>query len=135
VSAVDIALPRIKEEEGYRGRMYTDTEGNASLGYGLNISAGMSEYAASALLTAQLQEIDHSLNAYSWYGSLDAIRQSVLLDIAFNAGVNGLLKFPKMLAALAAKDWGTAANECRVTNPELAGRYQRLSRILLTGET
>jgi hypothetical protein len=57
------------------------------------------------------------------------------LDIAFNAGVNGLLKFPKMLAALAAKDWGTAANECRVTNPELAGRYQRLSRILLTGET
>ncbi len=40
-----------------------------------------------------------------------------------------------LLAALAAKDWGTASNECRVTNPELAGRYERLARILLTGET
>ena len=135
MSAVDIALPRIKTEEGYRGRIYTDTEGHQTIGYGFNLDAGLPEYAAAALLTAQLQELDHSLNAYAWYGGLDAIRQSVLIDIAFNSGINGLLRFPHMLAALAAKDWGTAANECRVTNPELAGRYERLARILLNGDT
>jgi lysozyme len=135
MSAVDIALPRIKGEESYRGRIYTDSEGKATIGYGFNLTAGISEFSANALLVAQLEEIDHALNAYSVYGNLDAIRQSVLIDIAFNAGVEGLLKFPRMLAALAAKDWATAANECRVTNPELAGRYERLARILLTGET
>jgi GH24 family phage-related lysozyme (muramidase) len=39
--------------------------------------------------------------------------QEALFDMAYNLGVGGLLKFPKMLAACAAGDWETAATECR----------------------
>jgi GH24 family phage-related lysozyme (muramidase) len=39
--------------------------------------------------------------------------QEALFDMAYNLGVRGLLKFPKMLAACAAGDWETAATECR----------------------
>ena len=33
--------------------------------------------------------------------------------MAYNLGVGGLMKFPKMLAVCAAGDWETAATECR----------------------
>jgi GH24 family phage-related lysozyme (muramidase) len=39
--------------------------------------------------------------------------QEALFDMAYNLGVGGLLKYPKMLAACAAGDWETAATECR----------------------
>jgi GH24 family phage-related lysozyme (muramidase) len=38
--------------------------------------------------------------------------QSALFDMAFNLGVGGLLGFHNLLAACAAGDWTTAANEC-----------------------
>lgn len=113
---------------------YLDTEGHRTIGYGFNIDAGMTERAASALLEAQVNELHGSLMGQSWYAGLDDARRCALLDIAFNAGVAGLLKFPRMLAAIGNRDWTTAAAECRVTNPELASRYSTLSQILLTGQ-
>jgi lysozyme len=133
MSTVDIALPRLQTEEGFRGAVYRDTEGHQTIGYGFNIDAGISRTAAAALLRAQAQELDSALNAYAWYSGLDAVRQSVCLDIAFNAGLGGLLKFPHMIAALENKDWQTAAEECRVTTPGLESRYANLAQILLTG--
>ena len=38
--------------------------------------------------------------------------QQALFDMAFNLGTAGLSKFPKMLAAVNAGDWETAAAEC-----------------------
>jgi len=133
MSAIDIVLPRLQTEEGFRSMPYKDTEGHLTLGYGFNVEAGITRPAALALMKAQVQELDGVLNGYTWYGTLDAVRQSVCLDIAFNAGIPGLLKFPHMIAALANKDWQKAADECRVTNLELAGRYSKLAQILLTG--
>jgi lysozyme len=133
MSAVDLALPRLKTEEGFRATKYTDTQGHSSIGYGFNIDAGISQIAAAALLGAQASERHAQLLAYPWYSGLDPVRQSVCLDIAFNDGIAGMLHFPHMIAALAKGDWATAAAECKVTNPELAGRYAALAQLLLTG--
>ena len=38
--------------------------------------------------------------------------QEALFDMAFNLGLNGLKKFPSMLAAVDAGEWETAAAEC-----------------------
>ena len=133
MTAVELALPRLKTEEGFRATKYTDTQGHLTIGYGFNIDAGVSQYAAGALLSAQASERHEQLLKLDWYAHLDAVRQSVCLDIAFNSGVNGLLHFPSMIAALAKGDWATAAAECKVVNPELAGRYAKLAQLLLTG--
>jgi lysozyme len=133
MSAIDSVLPRLKTEEGFRSRLYRDTEGHLTLGYGFNVEAGISERAAAALLNEQLAELHEILLRYSWYMALDPVRQGVCLDIAFNDGLHGLLAFPKMIAALAAKDWITAQSECHVQNPELKERYDTLAKILLTG--
>jgi lysozyme len=133
MSAIDAAFPRLRTEEGFRAHAYRDTEGHWTVGYGWNIDSGISQRAAAALLAAQLEELHETLAGYAWYAELDEIRQSVCLDIAFNDGLHGLLAFPKMIEALGRQAWVTAASECHVTNPELAERYDRLSKILLTG--
>lgn len=133
MSAVDLALPRLKTEEGFRATKYTDTQGHLTIGFGFDVDAGISQFAAGALLLAQAQERHQQLSGLAWYVQLDPVRQSVCLDIAFNSGVHGLLNFPHMIAALAKGDWATAAAECKVTNPELASRYAALAQLLLTG--
>lgn len=133
MTAIDSALPRLKTEEGFRSRVYRDTEGHATIGYGFNLDAGISQRAAAALLQEQLEELHETLSTYTWYSGLDPVRQGVCLDIAFNDGLHGLLGFPKMIAALAEKNWLTAQSECHVQNPELKERYDELATILLTG--
>ena len=135
MNAVDLVLPRLKTEEGFRATKYTDTEGHLTIGYGFNVDAGISPFAAGALLGAQAAERHQALMGFGWYASLDPVRQSVCLDIAFNGGLHSLLEFPHMIAALSRQDWASAAAECRVTNPELAGRYEKLAQLLLVGGT
>jgi GH24 family phage-related lysozyme (muramidase) len=130
MSAVDLAVPRLKAEEGYRRYTYTDITGNRTIGYGVNLEVGMSEPAAAALLRAQAEERHGLLMGYPWYAALDEVRQSACLDIDFNANIR---TFPRLIAALKAKDWAGAAQECQVKNVQLTARYQRLAQILLTG--
>lgn len=133
MSAVDAVFPRVATDEGFRARPYKDTRGNITLGYGFNVNAGITKYAAAALAKAQLEEADRALGIYQWYRELDTARQGVCLEIAFNDGISGLLHFPRMIAALSVKDWKTAAAECHVQEPELASRYAMLAHILLAG--
>jgi lysozyme len=134
VSAVDLAIPRLKVAEGFRSRVYTDTEGHKTIGYGCNLDAGLTQSAAEALLVAQADELHSAISAYGWYATLDPVRQSVCLEIAFNAGLSGLVSgFPRMIAAIGSQDWTTAAAECHVVNPELASRYAALAQLMLTG--
>lgn len=141
MNAIDVLMQRLATEEGERLKPYDDAtglpvvapKGNLSWGRGFNLmqcgSAGLFQSMETYLLTA----LDRQLKSYPWYINLDAVRQSVLLDIAYNSGLTGLLHFPHMLAAISRQDWASAATECHVENPALAGRYQALSQMLLTG--
>lgn len=135
MTAIDIAVPRLQTEEGFRSHAYRDTKGLETIGYGFNVQAGISKYAAAALLKAQVEEAHAALLKLPWYASLDPVRQSVCLDIDINEGEGGLLKFPLMIAALTRGDWEGAAVQCHVADPKLAGRYAALAKILLTGAT
>jgi GH24 family phage-related lysozyme (muramidase) len=130
MSAVDLALPRLEIEEGFRPLPYLDTNGLGTIGYGFCYTRGITKRAAAALLREQTAELHDALMGYSWYAGLDPVRQSVCLDIAINEGLGGLLHFPRMIAALTAKDWKTAAVECHVEDPKLAGRYSTLAQLL-----
>jgi lysozyme len=133
MSAVEIALPRLETEEGFRSTVYRDTNGLQTIGFGFCVDRGISRNAAAALLDAQVMELHTALLQYQWYAALDDNRQSVCLDIATNQGLHGLLNYPHMLAALAAHDWQVAASECTVKDPLLSARYAALAQILLTG--
>ncbi len=142
MSAVSVLLARLTTEEGERMRPYDDAtgtdvkapKGNLSWGRGFNLmqcgSSGLFDVMESYLVS----DIDHRLQAYSWYTGAGDVRGSVFLDIAYNGGLHDLLGYPHMLAAAAKGDWATAATECTDKDPKLdASRYAPLRALLLSG--
>lgn len=135
MSAVELAVAREQVSEGFRAQKYVDTTGHESIGYGFNIDAGITQTAALALLQAQTQEIATQLQTFRGFQGLDDMRASVLIELAFNLGVNGLLGFSRMLGAVASGDWQTACDELLNSQAarELPARYNALAQLLLTG--
>ncbi len=135
MSAVDLAVSRLKTEEGFRPAKYVDQVGKTTIGYGFNVDAGITQSAAAALLTAQVQDAAKALGAYVWFQGLDDARASVLLDLAINDGLGGLLHFVNMLAALARRDWQGAHDALLDSQAArmLPARYAALANILLNG--
>lgn len=135
MSAVDLAVAREKVSEGFRANKYPDPRGFESIGFGFNIDAGISRYAATALMIAQTQERADALAGFWWAKDLDDPRMSVVIEVAFNGGISGLLHYPKMLSAIGSKNWQAAHDELLDSDAarELPGRYSVLARILLTG--
>ena len=137
MSAEVIATLRLMGEEGFRGKKYLDPRGFETIGYGCNLDAGILEPEARALLAAQVATRSEALRAFRGYQGLDEVRASVLLDLAFNLGVNGLLGFSRMLNAVASGDWRTAHDELLASKAatQLPARYGTLAQLLLTGNT
>lgn len=101
----------IKKHEGLRLKPYTDTTGHMTIGYGCNLSAGITEAQASALLALKFNDILSELNKYSWFNTVNEARRAVLTDMAFNLGVDGLLEFHIMLECVSRGDYAGAASQ------------------------
>lgn len=71
----------------------------------------------------------------AWMG-LDAIRQEVLSDMAYQLGCAGLAGFQNMLAAIRAQNWQMAHDACIESKyaRQTQNRAQRNATILLTGQ-
>lgn len=135
VDVIELAVARLKSEEGFRSTAYRDSAGHLTIGFGFNVDAGISEFAAAALLAAQVSERETVLLNYPWYATCDPVRRSVLLDVAFNLGVTGLLKFHDMILAIGRQDWADARAELLDSKAarQLPQRYKLLADLLFTG--
>lgn len=137
---VTICATRLEGEEEFVSGLYDDANdlpitapvGHATIGFGCNVQAGWSLWLARGVLRLQIQERQQTLSNYGWYQSLSPARRSVMLDIAFNDGVGGLLSFHLMISAIADRNWPEVARQCHVKNPKLVKRYAALAQILLT---
>lgn len=126
------------KHEGFRDCVYTDTTGHLTIGYGHNLEARpISQNAGSLILDDDmlwfLQKLDHHLD---FFRDLDDARKSVLVDMAYNLGLNGLLQFDKMLNALREKDYSKAADEMLNSKwaIEVGERAEDNAYIIRTGE-
>ena len=135
MSAIDLATARLKSAEGFRGTAYRDIFSRLTIGYGFCVDAGILEPEAAALLAAQIATRATALQAFRGFQGLDEVRQSVLIELAVNLGVNGLLGFSRMLNAIASGDWQTAHDELLASKAatQLPARYGTLAQMLLTG--
>jgi lysozyme len=102
----------IARHEGRRLKPYTDTAGKLTIGYGRNLTDdGIVIDEAKFMLDNDVTTAIKECYAVQCFGSLDDDRQHVLIDMMFNLGPVKLLKFTKMLAAIEARDFKTAATE------------------------
>ena len=115
-------IAQVKRHEGLSLVPYRCPAGYLTIGYGHNIDAGngpdikeddrITEKEAEKLLELDLRAVGTSLDsALPGWRKLDEPRQSVILNMAFNLGVRGLMGFKKALAAVKAGDFENADSE------------------------
>jgi lysozyme len=116
---------------------YKCTGGKLTIGIGRNLDdRGITEEEADHLLSNDIDDFEDRLTReIPWMVGLDPIRQRVLIDMAFNLGVPGLLKFKRTLAAIRGKEYDRAAGMMLDSRwaTQVGQRAKRLSHMMATG--
>ncbi|TDO96677.1 glycoside hydrolase family protein [Marinomonas balearica] len=92
--------------EGMKTTPYLCSAGKLTIGVGRNLmDNGINVDEALYLLSNDIDEVQSQLeNHLPWISDLPENRKMVLINMAFNLGVGGLLTFKNMLAALKRHD-------------------------------
>jgi lysozyme len=124
--------------EGLRLKPYKDTVGKLTIGIGRNLTDnGITKIEALILLDNDIHEATKACEQHiPVFRSLDDVRQRVLIDMAFNMGIHGLLGFRATLAAITAGDYAKAADRMLESKwaEQVGRRAQRLALWMRTGE-
>lgn len=125
-------------EEGYSQFIYKDTQDIWTAGIGRNMeSRGLSLQEAIYLLENDIKYFSEQLDKkIPFFKLLDQIRQIVLIDMAFNLGINNLLEFKNTLAAIELGNYQLAAQEMLNSKwaKQVGRRALRLSEMMKTGQ-
>jgi len=124
-------------------KLYTDSVGVPTIGYGHNLEQGISERVADLLLQDDIGEAVSELNKHleaelgpGAAGELYGPRLDTLYEMSFNMGMPRLSQFKKMWAALAAKDYVSASSEMLDSRwaDQVGRRAVTLAEQMQTGE-
>jgi lysozyme len=124
---MDQLIAQLKRHEGFKEHVYRCSAGKLTIGYGYNLDAnplelssveinfarmyGMAEQEAERLLTRMVGRCIGQLDtALPWIDNLGDARENVLINMAYNMGIVGLLKFTKTLALIKSGDYPKAAD-------------------------
>lgn len=129
---------QLKKHEGLKLKPYTDTVGKLTLGVGRNlIDKGITEQEALFMLNNDVDYFYSKLcQRINWMKTLDDARQNVLVNMAFNLGIAGLMSFKKMLLACEHGNFKIAATEMLNSKwaKQVGNRAVELSEQMRTGE-
>ncbi len=103
-------VENIKESEGFKGVEYKDSLGIPTIGFGTRLP--LSEAESELILSFRLnQKISHLLELNPIVLTLTQERQEVLFEMAYQLGINGLMKFVMMWKAIESRQYESAAEE------------------------
>lgn len=142
---------RLEYHEGFRDKPYYCSEGKLTIGIGHNTEArpfteeekkaigdwkkGITKNMAYMILRNDMEICLKDLRKLGFWYYLDNERRYALLDMCFQLGINGLLKFKKMLEAIRVKDYSEASRQCLDSNyhRQTPKRCERIAKLIRTG--
>ena len=151
---IDILKSELIRDEGFRSKPYHCTSGKLTTGVRRNLDDcpltpdeiavvghdGRTERitleAASYLLGNDIKRTCEALNrALPWWRELDEVRRRVLVNMAFNLGISGLLGHHTTLGWIKQGHYASAAGEMllSVWAEQVGDRASRLARMMRTG--
>jgi lysozyme len=102
----------IKYHEGLKLKLHKDTVNKWTVGYGRNIEDnGISKEEADFMFDNDFARCERELSNYPWYTNQPKNVQDALMNMCFNLGIDRLLGFKRMIAALIGKDYTVASIE------------------------
>jgi lysozyme len=126
--AIDIATKLIKLNEGLRLEIYTCDAGFKTFGFGTNLEVlegntnkiideinnfeQVKETLAVDLMQREIINCNKALKTQKWFtDDLSHFQQAIILDLAYNMGVSGVLVFNNMIKAIKQRNYGIAFAE------------------------
>lgn len=144
-------IPDLKRDEGVRLKAYRDSRGIWTIGVGHNLQVDPTLYAqlqhlidvgitpgqCDLLLEADTANLAVRLRTLlPWLPKLDPIRSDVISNLAFNLGVDGLMKWHHTLGFAQSGDYSSAGSAILASEPwagQVGNRAIRLSRQMASG--
>jgi lysozyme len=134
---VESLKEQLIRHEGLRLKVYDCPAGYKTIGVGRNIEhKGITEEEAVYLLENDIEYFTNQLEEkLIGFQDLSEGKKAVLVNMAFNLGVNGLLKFKNMLAAVFEERWEDASSEMLNSKwaDQVGNRAIELSEIMANG--
>lgn len=136
-------------DEGKRAHVYDDATGkpvgagdtligNPTIGVGRNLAGlGVSDAEIEYLLNGDIDRCLAELRiVLPGFNKINTVRQYALLNMMFHLGLPRFRGFRKMIAAVNAAQWETAAAEMMDSHAarSFPGRYNRLNPLMKTGK-
>ena len=104
---------QIKHHEGFRSKVYKDTLGFDTIGYGFAIKdLRLDEGISSIILERKLaQLIIRCFNKFHWLSKQPSTVQEVVINMCYQLGVTGFSKFRKTIEFIKGEDYIMAGKE------------------------
>lgn len=118
-------IDSIKENEGFKDHIYKDTLGFDTIGYGFKVSSlskdelelnggiiePMSKEVADKILKLKLAKLTSKVyDAIPWLNNSPKEVQEVVIEMAYQMGVGGVLKFKNTLNFIKENDYKNASS-------------------------
>jgi lysozyme len=132
----------LKKHEGYKPQMYKDTEGHWTIGVGHLVTANeISKFKNRKLSDTEIRSLFDSdlniaiANAKKFAPNLNTLPlpvQHAMVNMAFNLGINRLMKFKDLRQSLASKDFNKASKDMLNSKwaSQVKGRAVELSNMV-----
>ena len=130
-------IDQIKKHEGFRSRMYKDTVGVNTIGFGRNMDdVPVSEGVAELMLMEDVAVATDAASTMDYWPELNDVRQDVIVNMVFNLGFTRFAKFKNMRAALLIGDYTLTAKEMLDSKwaKQVGRRAEELAAQMDTGE-
>ena len=110
-------LSSIRKHEGFRAKLYEDTLGFDTIGYGFAVKdLVLDEDIANIILQRKLEALIRSIEfKFSWYADLPNTVKDVVIEMCYQLGVTGFSKFKRTIAHLKCEEWELAASEMLIS--------------------
>ncbi|WP_334029665.1 glycoside hydrolase family protein [Alteromonas sp. P256] len=130
-------ITQLRVHEGDEHKVYRCSEGYLTIGVGRNLETnGITQEESDFLLANDLSRVEKQVRKHIRLHGLNDARIAVLINMAFNLGINGLRKFKKTLAYIEQGDFETASTEMLDSKwrNQVGYRAIQLAEQLRTGE-
>jgi lysozyme len=147
MSAREYAIIILEKEEGFREKPYYCSEQYPTYGHGFKIGE---RYAPLPDKTITLEEsrkrlrewvdnliysLSNNADTKTAFNNCNHEQQAIMVSMAYQLGMYGILKFKKFIAALNNKDFKEAAKQMQdsLAARQTPNRFARQSRVMATG--
>ncbi len=149
---IEILKHLLIEDEGLKQFPYMDccgklwrkcicppsVKGKLTIGVGRNLDdLGITDDEAIFLLLNNIEQTSIDFDrSFPWFKTLNTVRRIVVINMAFNLGLNKFKQFSKMIKCIQSGDFRSASNEMRNSKwaNQVGERAERLAVLMEVGQ-